>query len=936
MRKDKIVEKLFPERKIQVFVSSKCGTEKYDSIRAELKKLIEDTGFASVYLFEDTGASSLTAGNHYLWALEESDICIFLIDNYDGIPAGVEKEIDLAQKIGKKALYYFCDENSTKKTILEQKLRGATNAKSKTVHTFDALLTDSAHSLINEITNIYHFYCIGKLVTSIDEQEVPHRQINASEISEITTPIYSNTLIKNVDKCKKFLFNFVAGYQYPVSSLLNEKEKTSNLDDWAEQFLHVLFAERSIKNFNLTIFLQELKQIHNIEQYNVIELRWSAVQEYLLGDVESCIGFLRKALTLAKDTNQPIWLIKDILIDLRNQEYTYCSISGEYRKSLAQEELDSYNEEVFYPVLDRTIESIQGIYIKGMLNHINHSPFSVTYTDDEMRCCEYLANAYVVSMCNGSLTHIILMFERLKELSQYMSSIRGDWTYRCNMLMLTVSTGNQRETKKLLESYPEIEIGLTENDANKIMRFCHTNTISHKFFVSQLVAFGAVGYYLSDIDFELYENEILKGVNEWASAKNVNTYIGDNVFNNLEGVAHRLSQDTLAEICCVFIKNGYCRWYIDMFKFLIKYVDINRMNSSNAKHLIDCMELVFNDENQRKCLSDVLDIFIRMRNQNRLITQKLDAKIGKYFPDFYNGSYKKATSEASGQEIAALINKYTQYIKEANNTQSNRHYAMSSVRYIAAVENIMISERVDVENKLFDSLISTVADTILISAESIVVKVDAISLLICVALKYPEVYTRNKELFEKIHENRGEIDSSRLPICFNNVNQTSLKIALQFLFTAMGYDTYADIIELMPYVYDDDASIILISDVVSTYLRANTCMRLPQNIEAVVLQNTLQWLQSRNTDIRRNATLILLYLCKNPENEAVANHTLQSLTDSDNARIKNTIMRNLFSTSGITDDTRSYIISKYRNDPNYLVRMVCKQEMDKHATVCLH
>ena len=41
----------------------------------------------------------MPAGNHYTWALEDSDICIFLIDNTDGIKPGVQAEIDTVKNI---------------------------------------------------------------------------------------------------------------------------------------------------------------------------------------------------------------------------------------------------------------------------------------------------------------------------------------------------------------------------------------------------------------------------------------------------------------------------------------------------------------------------------------------------------------------------------------------------------------------------------------------------------------------------------------------------------------------------------------------------------------------------------------------------------------------------------------------------------------------
>lgn len=79
--------------KIKVFISSKCDVAgvppKYNPIRAELKRIIEQTGLADVYTFESEGASTLSAGNHYSLALEDSDVCIFLIDNAAGISPGI-------------------------------------------------------------------------------------------------------------------------------------------------------------------------------------------------------------------------------------------------------------------------------------------------------------------------------------------------------------------------------------------------------------------------------------------------------------------------------------------------------------------------------------------------------------------------------------------------------------------------------------------------------------------------------------------------------------------------------------------------------------------------------------------------------------------------------------------------------------------------------
>lgn len=48
---------VIPGQKIKVFISSICGVEKYDKVRAELKNAIENTQLADAYTFEGEGAS---------------------------------------------------------------------------------------------------------------------------------------------------------------------------------------------------------------------------------------------------------------------------------------------------------------------------------------------------------------------------------------------------------------------------------------------------------------------------------------------------------------------------------------------------------------------------------------------------------------------------------------------------------------------------------------------------------------------------------------------------------------------------------------------------------------------------------------------------------------------------------------------------------------
>lgn len=344
--------------KIKVFISSICGVEKYDRVRTELKKAIEATRLADVYLFEEKGASTLPAESHYILALEDSDLCIFLIDNADGITPGVQAEIDTVKKHNIKALYYFCDENQKAKTALEQSLMGAHFAKSKTVHSFDELSQDGARALLENVIAVYHYYCAGRIVLKSSViDEIQH--VDVAGMEKHRFPTIPKTVLKNVDKCRDYILKFVLGYSR--GRYLDETEKTSEFDDWGLQFLPILFEGKTIKHFNVAMYMEALKAAQDDEHQQVVQIRWQAIQAYYTGDVEKCLERLEAALKLAKETNLPTWVIQDILIDPRNQHWTLCTVKNAFADTPAQKELTESSEELYYPILDRIHESLDSV-----------------------------------------------------------------------------------------------------------------------------------------------------------------------------------------------------------------------------------------------------------------------------------------------------------------------------------------------------------------------------------------------------------------------------------------------------------------------------------------------------------------------------------------------------------------------------------------------
>jgi len=114
--------------KMNIFISSKCG-QKYTIARKALDTLLRATGMAEVYVFEEEPGSSLDTRSAYLDEVERADLCVFLIDNKDGVSDSVLREQKRAKEKGLRLIYIFCDEEERKPTLMQQELTASLTEK---------------------------------------------------------------------------------------------------------------------------------------------------------------------------------------------------------------------------------------------------------------------------------------------------------------------------------------------------------------------------------------------------------------------------------------------------------------------------------------------------------------------------------------------------------------------------------------------------------------------------------------------------------------------------------------------------------------------------------------------------------------------------------------------------------------------------------------
>ena len=142
------------EHKLRVFISSKCGGQ-YTVARKSLQKLLEVTGLVETYVFETDPASSEDTQSAYLEYVDGSNLCIFLIDNEDGVPPAVLSEEKRAKDKHLRLLYLFCDENKKEPTPMQEEVRANLSQKYLVVHEFSDIVSKAFDSVMQDVVAVY-------------------------------------------------------------------------------------------------------------------------------------------------------------------------------------------------------------------------------------------------------------------------------------------------------------------------------------------------------------------------------------------------------------------------------------------------------------------------------------------------------------------------------------------------------------------------------------------------------------------------------------------------------------------------------------------------------------------------------------------------------------------------------------------------------------
>lgn len=914
-------------RKITVFLIINSGNKKAKSAAKKLKKGIEQTKLAEVDIIGDPDGLTVPTVEQIDLDLEHADLCIFLVDNAERITLEMQTAADHIKKHHVMSVFFFCDSKSKAVTALEQSIVGLSFIRCRTIQSFRRLGKSGASALVQDIITIYRMYCRGSISSLVDNNvEIVQGTDNIESNFSNTTAIAKETL-QSVSKCTYYILRQMSALPFRED---RKQVPINELDEWGVQFLRVLFEAKPVTEFNTDLFLASLENRQEPTFHEIVCLRWRAIQEHFLGHIEKSAEYLNLALNKARETNQPQWVIYDILFDIRHQQLNINSFNNIIAMPDAQNEIATIGESVYYPVLDRIDTALKGEIIEGIFTEKTTPPFTYVLGNNLSGFGKLLASEYIISIYNGSLLNILRLYNRIKDCLFCFSTQFDEWEFKRDMLKFTIISGAHKDTERITDAYPEILNRLDAADAKMILDFCNNEPLHYRRMIDQFVALGIVGYYLDDEPFSHWSGKMISEIKEWFNSSRYLREIGAAVIRCLSGISIRLSQNTLAEICDLFIDHNYQVFYLDLFRFISDNIRIDQMDREIAECFINHLIIVLESDEGETIVNNSRNCVARLRQQSEELTKELDRVVAERFPDYYAEDYMLITSMDEENDFPRFLRKKQIAIQNSNTMQGKGGCFFEGPNDIARVRYILASKEVSYDAELMDSIIAAVMDTLLISKESIATKLDAISLLICILVRYPEDYLRNQTKYKDLIEKAATIDEAGFSIMATNVDRVVLDIGFQILCILMGCDNGKNLVQYLANTQSSVETAITATRFISECYELKDDFLLPAEIETVLLQSSLQWIQSKNTGLRINTTEIILYMLRSGRNESLLNVQLIKLVDSDNSYIKNYIMRNLFSVPGITEDTKNYIVSKCCSDVNYVVRTACFDELKRN------
>lgn len=870
---------------LSIFISSKCDG-KYREMRKRLSKLINDSPLMNSICYEEEGSRSVKSEEFYVNHVKSCDVCLFIIDNEDGISCSVLKEIDTAKKYNKKCLYFFCTENSSDRTQLQEDL----DAKEKysEISTFDQIPETVIESITGDIIYYYRYR---------------NSDVVDYKISDINTDKYSSTII-DISKESKVLCEYL--FKMFQLNLSQDENKLSNIEHEIINFFQFIFNKNKSKDINFDFLEEFFISKAEEELKDFLTQRFIALKLYFNGDLDGAISILSENIKKsAVNSSIPIWLVNNLAIDLRNIQ----NENGEHksyrlRKNSGQEYIDNSKDPIYFPLLDRKetlfFEKINkfhvdNIYLESVRN----------YNLCNVGVFQWISESFLISLSYGSITHLKRVKILMKVLLRTLVGMYDDYEFKIELFGLAITTSDEELASYILKSEPLIEIiGPEEIEfALKMIR-------NIEFQNNRLRSLCYLLRYFSDYFDEFKLNSSLiefKGeVMKWLYQDNIELNLEKPIFGALKKIVNRSNYLDIIVILDKIFEKNFFRFYDSSFS-LLSLIDYSCLPNKIQEKVHDYLKNgdmgnIYGNYGDaviqflKSSSIDNTELLNNIRESNSALEEKVKIELGH---------------DASPEKY---IGDFIDDIITYNKTQGKDGiFAFYAVNNFQTIFNIIKIDNVKLSEEIFNRLIDVCKQTIILDNQTLSDKYSSFNLLF--QIYFSQTHDHNWEKLTDVFQS----NRNTLLVHSDLIDENPIILSIQLNVMKSIFDgnynlVINDILKL------SDENIFEIKRVISFLQIIFEFDKFSPNNEFIMFCTyfCLNMTKHYSRNVKMNATDLLIKLTKYEIVNQIILNQLSNLMDCSNSDIKLIIVKNIDKIIS-NGDYKEYIIEKAKLDNHYLV-----------------
>lgn len=721
------------DRKIRVFISSKCGGY-YTIVRKTLQAMLEESGFCDVYAFETDYSLSCPVVSAYLDELADSDVIIVFVENKDGVTDPVQSEINRARELNKKILFFFCDEYKKEETVLQKYLRESLLEKYKVCHEFSDFPRDAYNSFFNDITKFYRHSDSEVIdnndacVNVVDEHDIADfRQIKKDNLKSI----YS--VKQRIKKMSGICFF--------------DEVQLDELDTAFNDIFSVVIGGKNIHEVDFSPLEKHWTEIYSKDIEDVIKAREEALIKYLSGYYQDAFNILEQTIADYREI-MPHWLLNDIAIDMRNIDSYISNRKGMWSFSpKGQNILDEYTECIFNPLIDRFNSDFYQELVKIELSSKMESPDTVRFgSEDKVFDC--LSNTFIAAVDCISITHILLIRSKLSKLFAMLSFRYREHSLFINAVKMLILDCDEKELKKYFTKYGESTNLISSSDVLEMQNLVDKISDDIKRIQLQSLLLEYFAYYYDDSKFECVKEKFFVDATKAIEYDLIADF--SYIIKALSSVDRRVCPDEILNIVYLFLDSKYKRYYDDALKVIKAIGTLSDLKTKNQKELIRRLKNWLSNKAFTDNCPSLLDVTQSVRLSLGKKAETLDRYVKKYAPSFYERPYSVNVYDHTNMENAKYVLELIKSIKEQNKTQGvGGAYSQYAYNDYSTIGNILqnTAEK-PIDYKYVSRIISVIAETLNAKTQTCEAKFSALRLLILIQMIYPKSRKAKKLLMD--------------------------------------------------------------------------------------------------------------------------------------------------------------------------------------------